>query len=157
MRRTARGLRRYCEVDAAGRCPAISGPEPRMPFPRTTGTGILPGRAALRPAEVARYTRIRQQLTGQQLPADTIELGYRWAALQIPVQYLPWTTGQLPTREPRADLVGLAADAGVPPQQVRRRQQPVQPVRHSIVGMLRAARLPDRATRQHVRDSTAMT
>ncbi len=55
-------------------------------------------------ADVERYARTWQQLTGQPLPADAIEFGYRWAALQIPVQYLPWTTGHLPTRDVEATL-----------------------------------------------------
>jgi hypothetical protein len=50
-------------------------------------------------ADVTRYARTWQQLTGQALPGDAIELGYRWAALQIPVQYLPWTTAHRPTRD----------------------------------------------------------
>ncbi len=49
-------------------------------------------------AEVARYARTWPQRAGQPLPAGVIELGYRWAALQIPVQYLPWTIGHQPTR-----------------------------------------------------------
>jgi thiamine kinase-like enzyme len=43
-------------------------------------------------ADVARYARAWQRHAGQSLPGGAIELGYRWAALQIPVQYLPWTT-----------------------------------------------------------------
>jgi hypothetical protein len=31
-------------------------------------------------------------------------LGYRWASLQIPVQYLPWTAGHRPTRDVEAAL-----------------------------------------------------
>jgi hypothetical protein len=55
-------------------------------------------------ADVACYARTWQQLTGQPPPAAAIELGYRWAALQIPVQYLPWTTAHRPTREVEAAL-----------------------------------------------------
>jgi hypothetical protein len=55
-------------------------------------------------ADVARYARTWQQLTGQPLPGDAIELGYRWAALQIPVQYLPWTTAHRPTRDVESAL-----------------------------------------------------
>jgi Phosphotransferase enzyme family len=55
-------------------------------------------------ASVARYARTWQELTGQPLPADAIDLGYRWAALQIPVQYLPWTIGHRPTRDAEAAL-----------------------------------------------------
>jgi Phosphotransferase enzyme family len=40
-------------------------------------------------ADVAHYARTWQQLTGQPLPAATIELGYRWAALQIPSSTCP--------------------------------------------------------------------
>jgi hypothetical protein len=53
---------------------------------------------------VAEYARIWQQLTGQPLPSATIDLGYRWAALQIPVQYLPWGIGHRPTRAVEAAL-----------------------------------------------------
>jgi hypothetical protein len=55
-------------------------------------------------ADVARYTRTWQQLTGQPLSGGAIELGYRWAALQIPVQYLPWTIWHQPTRDVEAVL-----------------------------------------------------
>jgi aminoglycoside phosphotransferase (APT) family kinase protein len=50
-------------------------------------------------ADVARYARAWQQHTGRPLSGDVIELGYRWAALQIPVQYLPWMAGHRPTRD----------------------------------------------------------
>jgi hypothetical protein len=50
-------------------------------------------------ADVARYARAWEQLTGQPLPGAAIELGYRWAALLIPVQYLPWMTEHRPTRD----------------------------------------------------------
>jgi hypothetical protein len=53
---------------------------------------------------VARYARTWEQLTGQPLPAAVIDLGYRWAALQIPVQYLPWTITHRSTREAEAVL-----------------------------------------------------
>ena len=55
-------------------------------------------------ASVARYARTWQQLTGQPLPPGPIDLGYRWAALQIPVQYLPWVIEHRPTREVNAAL-----------------------------------------------------
>lgn len=69
-------------------------------------------RAASLPAAIPRVTpawwqalcREWQQLTGQPPPAAAIELGYRWAALQIPVQYLPWTTAHQPTRDVEAAL-----------------------------------------------------
>jgi hypothetical protein len=54
--------------------------------------------------DVARYARTWQQHAGQPLPGDTIELGYQWAALQIPVQYLPWTAGHRPTPDVEATL-----------------------------------------------------
>jgi hypothetical protein len=55
-------------------------------------------------AAVARYARTWQELTGQPLPAAEINLGYRWAALQIPVQYLPWGIGRRPTHAVEAAL-----------------------------------------------------
>ena len=55
-------------------------------------------------AEVARYAEAWQKVTGQPLPGDAVELGYRWAALQIPVQYLPWTAGHRPTADVEAAL-----------------------------------------------------
>ena len=53
---------------------------------------------------VARYAQTWEQLSGQPLPRATIDLGYRWAALQIPVQYLPWGIGHRPTRAVEAAL-----------------------------------------------------
>jgi aminoglycoside phosphotransferase (APT) family kinase protein len=55
-------------------------------------------------ADVKRYARTWLRLTGQPLPAGPLELGYRWAALQIPVQYLPWGAGHRPTRDVEAAL-----------------------------------------------------
>jgi len=55
-------------------------------------------------AGVARYAETWQQLSGQALSAGAIELGYKWAALQIPVQYLPWMTEHLPTHDVEAAL-----------------------------------------------------
>jgi hypothetical protein len=55
-------------------------------------------------AAVARYAQTWQELTGQPLPAAAINLGYRWAALQIPVQYLPWIVGHRSTRAAEAAL-----------------------------------------------------
>lgn len=55
-------------------------------------------------AEVARYARAWQQDTGRPLPGEAIERGYRWAALQIPVQYLPWTARHRSTRDVEAWL-----------------------------------------------------
>jgi hypothetical protein len=54
--------------------------------------------------DIARYARTWQQHAGAPLPATVIELGYRWAALQIPVQYLPWMTGHRPTLDVEAAL-----------------------------------------------------
>ncbi len=54
--------------------------------------------------DVAGYARTWQRLTGRPLAAAVIEQGYRWAALQIPVQYLPWTAGYQPTRDVEAAL-----------------------------------------------------
>jgi aminoglycoside phosphotransferase (APT) family kinase protein len=54
--------------------------------------------------DVAGYARTWQRLTGQPLAAAMIERGYRWAALQLPVQYLPWTAGNRPTRDVEAAL-----------------------------------------------------
>jgi hypothetical protein len=53
---------------------------------------------------VARYASAWEQAAGQPLPAIVIELGYRWAALQIPVQYLPWMTGHRSTGDVEAAL-----------------------------------------------------
>lgn len=55
-------------------------------------------------ATVTRYSRTWERLTGQPLAATAIELGYRWAALQIPVQYLPWGMGHRSTRDAEAAL-----------------------------------------------------
>ena len=54
--------------------------------------------------DVARYIRTWERSAGQPLPAASIGLGYRWAALQIPVQYLPWTIGHRPARDVEAAL-----------------------------------------------------
>jgi Phosphotransferase enzyme family len=54
--------------------------------------------------EVARYGRTWQRLTRPPRPAAELELGYRWAALQIPVQYLPWTTAHRSARDTEAAL-----------------------------------------------------
>jgi Ser/Thr protein kinase RdoA (MazF antagonist) len=55
-------------------------------------------------ADVTRYAGTWLEHTGQPLPAGTVELGYRWAALQIPVQYLPWGAGHRPTADVEAAL-----------------------------------------------------
>jgi hypothetical protein len=51
-----------------------------------------------------RYARTWQELTGQPLAAAALDLGYRWAALQIPVQYLPWVVAHRPTHDVEAAL-----------------------------------------------------
>ena len=56
-------------------------------------------------AGVARYARTWRQLTGEPVPAATIGLGYEWAALPIPVEYLAWVAGNRPAPE-----VGTALD-----------------------------------------------
>jgi hypothetical protein len=40
-------------------------------------------------AEAARYAATWRELTGQPLPADVVDPGYRWAALQIPSSTCP--------------------------------------------------------------------
>jgi hypothetical protein len=52
----------------------------------------------------AGYARAWLRLTGQPLAAAALDEGYRWAALQLPVQYLPWTAGYRPTRDVEAAL-----------------------------------------------------
>jgi hypothetical protein len=54
--------------------------------------------------ELARYALAWQRHAGQPLPEAAIEVGYRWAALQIPVQYLPWAAQHTPTRGVEAAL-----------------------------------------------------
>jgi thiamine kinase-like enzyme len=54
--------------------------------------------------DVAGYARTWQRLTGQPLAAAVIEQGYQWAALQLPVQYLPWTAGNRPAGDVEAAL-----------------------------------------------------
>ncbi|HEX3753160.1 MAG TPA: hypothetical protein VHW06_21515 [Streptosporangiaceae bacterium] len=50
------------------------------------------------------YADTWRELTGQPLPPAQIQLGYRWAALQIPAQYLPWTAAHRPTSDYIATL-----------------------------------------------------
>lgn len=63
-------------------------------------------------AGAARYAQIWQQLTGRPVPDGAAELGYRWAVLQIPVQYLPWSAAHLPTSavETALDRIEQALD-----------------------------------------------
>jgi hypothetical protein len=64
----------------------------------------------------ARYARRWHEHTGQPLPGDTIGLGYKWAALQIPVQYLPWTVEHLLTSDVNAALARIERALGqLPP------------------------------------------
>jgi Ser/Thr protein kinase RdoA (MazF antagonist) len=55
-------------------------------------------------AGVAQYAQAWQQFTGQPLAARAIKAGYRWAAVQIPIQYLPWTAKHRPARDVEAIL-----------------------------------------------------
>ncbi len=48
---------------------------------------------------LATYRCSWQRLTGQPIDAEQVELGYRWADLQIPTQYLPWMMRHRPTAE----------------------------------------------------------
>ena len=73
--------------------------------------------ANLVPAEspsVERYVRTWERVTGERPPAVVIELGYRWAALQIPVQYLPWVIEHRSTGDVEAalDRIEQALDLG---------------------------------------------
>ena len=54
--------------------------------------------------ETARYARAWQRATGAPPPASVLEDGFRWAALQVPVQYLPWTVAHRPTAAVQAAL-----------------------------------------------------
>jgi Phosphotransferase enzyme family len=54
--------------------------------------------------EAARYAWAWQQATGTPLPAGVLGDGFRWAALQIPVQYLPWTVAHRTTADVGATL-----------------------------------------------------
>ena len=60
--------------------------------------------AAADSADVTRYARTWQRLTGAPPPAAALESGFRWAALQVPVQYLPWTAAHRPTGNVEASL-----------------------------------------------------
>lgn len=48
-------------------------------------------------------------LTGRPLGDEQVELGYRWAALQLPVQYLPWALDHRSTAELEAVLDRIEA------------------------------------------------
>ncbi|MQY10003.1 hypothetical protein SRB5_01070 [Streptomyces sp. RB5] len=50
------------------------------------------------------YRRSWEEAAGRSLDTDAAELGYRWAALQIPVQYLPWTIENQLTADVEASL-----------------------------------------------------
>ena len=60
--------------------------------------------AAAGSPDVTRYARTWQRLTGAPPPAAALESGFRWAALQVPVQYLPWTAAHRPTGNVEASL-----------------------------------------------------
>ena len=49
--------------------------------------------------EFTAYVRAWERSAGRPLDPQAVELGYRWAALQIPVQYLAWVVS---TRPPQA-------------------------------------------------------
>src|SRR5262249_4036456 len=53
----------------------------------------------------AAYKHTWRDLTGVPLDTGQIDVGYRWAALQLPTQYLPWVIQPPPTTE-----VGAALD-----------------------------------------------
>ena len=55
-------------------------------------------------AGFAVYRETWNQVTGVALDAEAVEAGYRWAALQIPVQYLPWMVEHRPTAAVEAAL-----------------------------------------------------
>ncbi len=52
----------------------------------------------------AAYRDSWTQLTGAPVDVDRAEIEYRWAAVQIPVQYLPWMMENLPTADVEAAL-----------------------------------------------------
>jgi hypothetical protein len=68
-------------------------------------------------AAFATYADTWRELTGRPLDDDEAELGYRWAALQLPVQYLPWTMEHSPTASVDAtlDRIEQALAALTPP------------------------------------------
>lgn len=50
------------------------------------------------------YAQTWREITGQSLDANQAALGYRWADVQLPIQYLPWTTQHLPVPRVEAAL-----------------------------------------------------
>lgn len=50
------------------------------------------------------YRRTWEDVTGSPLDTGSAALGYRWSALQIPIQYLPWVTENRTTAEVEAAL-----------------------------------------------------
>jgi aminoglycoside phosphotransferase (APT) family kinase protein len=44
------------------------------------------------------------RLTGTPLDPEEVARGYRWAAVQLPIQYLPWTVGHRSTTDVHAVL-----------------------------------------------------
>jgi aminoglycoside phosphotransferase (APT) family kinase protein len=54
--------------------------------------------------QFAAYAQAWERVSGTALDAPTIELGYRWAALQIPIQYLAWAASTGSAERIRATL-----------------------------------------------------
>jgi aminoglycoside phosphotransferase (APT) family kinase protein len=54
--------------------------------------------------EFTGYRESCEELTQAPFDYEAAELGYRWAKLQIPIQYLPWMVGNRPTAEVEAAL-----------------------------------------------------
>jgi fructosamine-3-kinase len=50
------------------------------------------------------YRQTWEEVTGSPLDTGSAELGHRWAALQIPIQYLPWMIENLTAAEVQAGL-----------------------------------------------------
>lgn len=54
--------------------------------------------------QFATYRRAWEHTAGAHLEDTQVNLGYQWAHLQIPIQYLPWTVENRPTTEVEAAL-----------------------------------------------------
>lgn len=50
------------------------------------------------------YSDTWARLTGTPLDPGSVARDYRWAGVQLPIQYLPWTAGHLPTTDLEAAL-----------------------------------------------------
>jgi hypothetical protein len=59
-------------------------------------------------AGFATYAATWRELTGRSLEPDEVGLGYRWAAVQLPVQYLPWVVAHRGTADVDAALDNAA-------------------------------------------------